>query len=227
MVESRRSMPRASLNLHWHAWSRFEIRHPSIQPSLQSLRIFRSRPRVSSINFKAALDATCNTFSGALTDAWPLFPPWSARATDPFNKPLPFDVSTNKKPGWKSSWTVSRARSQLISSFLSLFSFIFFPFDLSLSFSFFFPFFAIFCEWSARAHLRFDEKKEILVNEERWTTLVSSIRGVNRANYGRRWDVIGSVVASNCTLNHPVSRLELGSISSWNFIFSNNFERRV
>lgn len=115
-------MPRASLNLHWHAWSRFETRLPSIQPSLQSLRIFRSRPRVSSINFKAALDATCNTFSGALTDAWPLFPPWSARGTNPFNKPLPFDVSTNKKPGWKSSWSielpVSRARSQVISSFL-------------------------------------------------------------------------------------------------------------
>lgn len=48
---------------------------PPILPSLQSLRIFRSQPRVSSINFKAALDATCNTFSGALTDAWPLFPP--------------------------------------------------------------------------------------------------------------------------------------------------------
>lgn len=138
-------MPRASLNLHWHAWSRFETRLPSIQPSLQSLRIFRSRPRVSSINFKAALDATCNTFSGALTDAWPLFPPWSARGTNPFNKPLPFDVSTNKKPGWKSSWSielpVSRAHSQVISSFLLSFFPLFSLRFLFFIFYFFFPYF--------------------------------------------------------------------------------------
>lgn len=205
-------MPRASLNLHWHAWSRFETRLPSIQPSLQSLRIFRSRPRVSSINFKAALDATCNTFSGALTDAWPLFPPWSARGTNPFNKPLPFDVSTNKKPGWKSSWSielpVSRARSQVISSFLLSFFPLFSLRFLFFIFYFFFPLLSSSYFTNDRAHLRFD--KEIVV-EGRWMTLISPIRGVNRANYGRYWYVIGSVVASNCSMIHPVkvSRLKL------------------
>lgn len=147
-------MPRASLNLHWHAWSRFETRLPSIQPSLQSLRIFRSRPRVSSINFKAALDATCNTFSGALTDAWPLFPPWSTRGTNPFNKPLPFDVPTNKKHGWLEKLLKYRVASiestQSGNQFLSplFFSFIFSSISL-FYFLFFFSltFFVVFYEW--------------------------------------------------------------------------------
>lgn len=78
-LESSRVVPCGARRLIFIGMREVTLKPAPAWRSLQSLRIFRSQPCVSSINFKAASDATCNTFSGALPNSpsWPcsLFPP--------------------------------------------------------------------------------------------------------------------------------------------------------
>lgn len=77
-LESSRVVPCGAHRLIFIGMREVALKPAPAWRSLQSLRIFRSQSRVSSINFKAASDATCNTFSGALPNSpsWPcsLFP---------------------------------------------------------------------------------------------------------------------------------------------------------